>query len=105
MENPFQRGGPANVIEVNDLKGGSLVRVAVPGVGPDGFKAWAENNTVFFAGKGEIELQGEESGRTYGVSLEFSPELYRAEAFKAEVANGILRLIIPFEEGSEKKTE
>lgn len=104
MENPFQMGGPGNMIEVDDVKEGTLVRVTLPGVGPDGFKVWAEKNTVFFAGKGEIEMEGEESGRNYGGSLEFNPELNRAEAVKAEMKNGILKLLVP-SAGSTKDKE
>lgn len=102
MENPFQMDGPSNPVEVDEVKDGTLVRLTLPGVGPDGIKVWAENNTVFFAGKGEIEREGENSGRKYGGSLEFQPELNRADGVKAEIVNGILRLLVPNAGGGEK---
>ncbi|CAH9086443.1 unnamed protein product [Cuscuta europaea] len=95
LENPFQIDGPGNVIEVDEAKEGTVVRVAMPGVAADGFKVWAEKDTVFFAGKGEIEMEGEESGRNYGGSLEFDPELHMAQGVKAEMKNGILKMLVP----------
>ncbi|XAR54534.1 hypothetical protein NMG60_11029706 [Bertholletia excelsa] len=104
MKNPFQLGGPGNLVEVDEVKEGALVRVTLPGVGPDGIRVWSENNTVFFAGKGEIEYDGEDSGRRYGGSLEFQPELHTADRVKSEMKNGILRLIVPnAAEGEQKR--
>lgn len=97
MENPFQLRGPKDVVSVDELKdnSGILVRVTLPGVGKGGFKVWAENNTVFFAGRGDIEYKDEETGRDYGGSLEFNPEFNKVDEVKAEMKNGILRMIIP----------
>ncbi|XP_019155151.1 PREDICTED: 14.7 kDa heat shock protein [Ipomoea nil] len=95
MENPFQTDGPGNVILADTVKEGTLVRVTMPGVGPDGFKVWTEKNSVYFAGKGEIEMEGEESGRNYGGSLKFKPEINRVHAVKAEMKNGVLKLFVP----------
>ena len=95
MENPFQSAGPRNVIEVDEVKGHTLVRVVLPGVGDDGFKVWAEENTVYFVGQGEIEYERDDCGRKYGGSLEFCPEDHRVDGVKAEMKNGILRLLVP----------
>lgn len=38
MENPFQMDGPSNPVEVDEVKDGTLVRLTLPGVGPDGIK-------------------------------------------------------------------
>nr|GME17692.1 14.7 kDa heat shock protein-like [Ipomoea batatas] len=101
MENPFQTDGPGNVIHADNVKEGTLVRVTMPGVGPDGFKVWEEKNTLYFAGKGEIEMEGEESGRNYGGSLKYKPEINRVQDFKAEMKNGILKLFVPTSQGRE----
>ncbi|KAA8522230.1 hypothetical protein F0562_012903 [Nyssa sinensis] len=103
MENPFQSVGPGNAVEVNEVKNGTLVRLVLPGVGENGIKVWTENNTVFFAGEGEIEWEGDDCRRKYGGSLEFHPEEYRADGVKAEMKNGILRLLVPNAEAKEKK--
>ncbi|XP_071918334.1 14.7 kDa heat shock protein-like [Coffea arabica] len=95
MENPFQSGGPKDVVAVDELKDGILVRVTLPGIAQDGCRVWVENNTVFFAGRGEIELESETSGRTYGGSLEFDPDFSKVEEVKSEMKNGILKMIIP----------
>ncbi|XP_027080372.2 14.7 kDa heat shock protein [Coffea arabica] len=95
MENPFQSGGPKYVVAVDELKDGILVRVTLPGIAQDGCRVWVENNTVFFAGRGEIEHESETSGRTYGGSLEFDPDFSKVEEVKSEMKNGILRMIIP----------
>ncbi|KAK3023552.1 hypothetical protein RJ639_044637, partial [Escallonia herrerae] len=99
MENPFQSMGPANVLMVDEGKDSTLVRVALPGVGEDGYKVWAEKNTVFFVGKGDIEHEGEESGRKYGGSLQFDPQVHHADGVKAEMKNGILRMMVPYAGG------
>ena len=95
MENPFQSGGPKDVVAVDELKDGILVRVTLPGIAQDGCRVWVENNTVFFAGRGEIEHESETSGRTYGGSLEFDPDFSKVEEVKSEMKNGILKMIIP----------
>ncbi|KAK2980821.1 hypothetical protein RJ640_020473 [Escallonia rubra] len=99
MENPFQSMGPANVLMVDEEKDSTLVRVALPGVGEDGYKVWAEKNTVFFMCKGDIEHEGEESGRKYGGSLQFDPRVHHADGVKAEMKNGILRMMVPYAGG------
>lgn len=103
MMNPFQSAGPNNVIEVNEIKnnGSTLVRVTMPGVADDGFKVWTEKSTVFFMGSGEIEFEEDGCGRKYGGSLEFSPEMYKPDEVKAEMKNGILRLLVPNLEGGD----
>lgn len=101
MENPFQSAGPKEVLEVDTLKDGILVRVAMPSVGEDGIKVWLENNTVYFTGKGDIEVESEESGRKYGGSLEFSTDCCKAEKVEAQMKNGILRMVIKGEMGED----
>ncbi|XP_059637111.1 small heat shock protein, chloroplastic-like [Cornus florida] len=103
MENPFQCGGPGNAVEVNEVKEGVLVRMALPGVGENGIKVWAENHTVFFQGDGEKEYEKDDCGRRYVGSLEFSPDEQRADGVKFEMKNGILRLMVPNVEGKEEK--
>lgn len=93
------------MVAVDELKDGILVRVTLPGIGQDGHKVWVENNTVFFAGKGEIEYENEDSGRIYGGSLEFNPEVYKIEEVHSEMKNGILRMIIPNVGGLESSLE
>ncbi|KAK3010012.1 hypothetical protein RJ639_011015 [Escallonia herrerae] len=98
-ENPFRSMGPANVLMVDEGKDSTLVRAALAGVGEDGYKVWAEKNTVFFVGKGDIEHKGEESGRKYGGSLQFDPQVHHADGVKAEMKNGILRMMVPYAGG------
>ncbi|KAK4338254.1 hypothetical protein RND71_042741 [Anisodus tanguticus] len=101
MENPFQSAGPKEVLEVDNVKDGILIRVAMPGVSEDGIKVWLEDNTVYFTGKGEIEVESEESGRKYGGSLEFSADCCKAEKVEAQMKNGILRMVIKGEMGED----
>ncbi|OIT23025.1 PREDICTED: 14.7 kDa heat shock protein-like [Nicotiana attenuata] len=101
MENPFQSAGPSNVLEVDNVKDGILVRVAMPGVSEDRIKVWLENNTVYFTGKGEIELESEKSGRKYGGSLEFKTDCCKAEKVEAQIKDGILRMVVKGEMGEE----
>ncbi|CAI9095828.1 OLC1v1031850C1 [Oldenlandia corymbosa var. corymbosa] len=95
MENPLQSGGPKDLVAVDEVKDGLLVRILLPGVGEDGCKVWVENNTVFFSGKGDIECENEISGRSYGGSLEFDPKLNKVDEIKSEMKHGILRMIVP----------
>ncbi|XP_059275974.1 14.7 kDa heat shock protein-like [Lycium ferocissimum] len=101
MENPFQSAGPKEVLEVDNVKDGILIRVAMPGVGEDGIKVWLEDNTVYFTGRGEIEVESEESGRKYGGSLEFSTDCCKAEQVEAQMKNGILRMVIKGDMGED----
>ncbi|CAN4077962.1 unnamed protein product [Withania somnifera] len=101
MENPFQSAGPNEVLKVDTVKDGILVRVAMPGVSEDGIKVWLEKNTVYFTGKGEIELEIEDSARKYGGSLEFSTDCCKAEKVEAQMKNGILRMVVKGEMGQD----
>ncbi|KAL3499570.1 hypothetical protein ACH5RR_038663 [Cinchona calisaya] len=94
--NPVQTAGPKAAIalktEGNNAKYKTM-RVMMPGVGKDGYKVRLDEvkNTIFFEGKGEIELEGEESGRTYEGKLEFKPDVYKvAKVIKTEIKYGIL---------------
>ncbi|KAI8571359.1 hypothetical protein RHMOL_Rhmol01G0114000 [Rhododendron molle] len=105
VENPFQTDGPLKQVETDQVRDGTLVRMTMPGVGPDGMKVWVVDNTVFFSGEGEIELAGEDSGRSYGGSIEFDPKFNRAAGVKADIANGVLKLLVPYAKGGEKKKD
>lgn len=105
VENPFQTDGPLKQVETDQVRDGTLVRMTMPGVGPDGMKVWVVDNTVFYSGEGEIELPGEDSGRSYGGSIEFDPKFNRAAGVKADIANGVLRLLVPYAKGGEKKKD
>ncbi|KAG9148840.1 hypothetical protein Leryth_023178 [Lithospermum erythrorhizon] len=98
FDHPFQISGSKEVVEVDGTKKGTLVRVALPGVGEDGFKVWVKETTIFFQAKANAESDDEEP-RMYGGSLEFNQEFNKVQEFKAEMRNGILRLLVPNVDG------
>ncbi|XP_018674853.1 heat shock 22 kDa protein, mitochondrial-like isoform X1 [Musa acuminata AAA Group] len=82
------------------------LRVDMPGLGKEHVKVWAEHNTLVIKGESDKEAgeEGEEStGRRYSSRIDLPPESYRLDQIRAEMKNGVLKVVVPKVKEEERK--
>ncbi|XP_059659053.1 heat shock 22 kDa protein, mitochondrial-like [Cornus florida] len=80
---------PYDVTEDDEAKYG---RFDMPGIGKKDLKMWVEKSTVVIKGE---EPADSETARTYSGSIELDEGRFVVNQIKAEVKNGILKVVIP----------
>ncbi|WVZ73575.1 hypothetical protein U9M48_021863 [Paspalum notatum var. saurae] len=73
------------------------LRVDMPGLGKEHVKVWAEQNSLLIKGEGEKEDGEDETGLPprYSGRIELTPDVYRMDKIKAEMKNGVLKVVVP----------
>uniref|UniRef100_A0A804NXL8 SHSP domain-containing protein n=1 Tax=Zea mays TaxID=4577 RepID=A0A804NXL8_MAIZE len=73
------------------------LRVDMPGLGKEHVKVWAEQNSLVIKGEGEKEDSEDEAAPPprYSGRIELAPEVYRMDKIKAEMKNGVLKVVVP----------
>ncbi|WOK96253.1 heat shock 22 kDa protein, mitochondrial isoform X2 [Canna indica] len=83
------------------------LRIDMPGLGKEQVKVWAEQNTLVIKGEGEKEPgeEGEEgmAGRRYSSRIDLPPESYKMDQIRAEMKNGVLKVMVPKVKKEERK--
>ena len=96
------QGGFVPPLDLSETADGYLVEVAAPGLKPEDVQITLENNVLTI--KGELRQESEDKQRNYHrVERRYGafqrtitlPSTVKADAIKAELNNGILRLHIP----------
>lgn len=102
MEDPFLAArelGPAAVSrrgwDVREDEKALYIKMDMPGLDKENVKVTVEENTLVIKGEGEKEAEEEEHGRRYSSRLDLPPSLYKLEEVKAEMKNGVLKVIVP----------
>ncbi|KAK9277772.1 hypothetical protein L1049_007319 [Liquidambar formosana] len=109
MENPFlaaSRGMGAGLRrgwDVREDNDGLFLRMDMPGVSKEQVKVSVEQNTLIIRGEGEKEAEEEESGRRYSSRIDLPPNLYKIDEIKAEMKNGVLKVVVPKVKEEERK--
>ena len=97
-----EQGGFAPALDLSETEDGFLVEVAVPGMKPEDLQVTLENSVLSI--KGQLRQESEDKKRNYHrterrygsfqrtIAL---PSTVKADAIKAALANGVLRLDIP----------
>ncbi|EES07215.1 hypothetical protein BDA96_04G243900 [Sorghum bicolor] len=73
------------------------LRVDMPGLGKEHVKVWAEQNSLVIKGEGEKESGEDEDvpPPRYSGRIELAPEVYKMDKIKAEMKNGVLKVVVP----------
>ncbi|KAL6635157.1 hypothetical protein ACP70R_027828 [Stipagrostis hirtigluma subsp. patula] len=73
------------------------LRVDMPGLGKEHVKVWAEQNSLVIKGEGEKEPDEDEAAPPprYSGRIELAPEVYKMDRIKAEMKNGVLKVVVP----------
>lgn len=92
------------------------LKVEMPGLGKDDVQVMVENNSLAIKGEasekegedgGEVEQGGEEGRergrRRYSSRIELPENEYELEGIKAEMRNGVLRVVVPKVKQEERK--
>lgn len=96
------RGGFVPALDLSETEDAFMVEAAVPGLKPEDLEVTVENNLLTI--KGEIKHEAEETKRNYHrVERRYGafqrqvtlPRTVKADAIKASLNNGVLRLEIP----------
>ncbi|KAK1387824.1 Heat shock 22 kDa protein mitochondrial [Heracleum sosnowskyi] len=74
-----------------------IIHVDMPGLGKENVKVSLENNKLIIRGEGTKQSpeDSDESVRKYGRSIELPEKTFKLDATKAEMKNGVLKLVIP----------
>ncbi|CAI9767620.1 unnamed protein product [Fraxinus pennsylvanica] len=91
---PFASGIPQNC-DVRETGDGLHLRMDMPGLGKKDVKVSVEQNTLIIKGEGEKEFEDDESGRRHTVRIFLPKNLYKTNEIKAEMKNGVLKVLIP----------
>ncbi|KAL3743269.1 hypothetical protein ACJRO7_018558 [Eucalyptus globulus] len=111
MESPFlaaSRGmgaaGSRRGWDVKEDDSALYLRMDMPGLSREDVKVSVEQNTLTIKGEGEKESESEEeSGRRYSSRLDLPPNLYKLGEIKAEMKNGVLKVVVPKVKEEERK--
>ncbi|KAJ8648069.1 hypothetical protein MRB53_001092 [Persea americana] len=110
MENPFTAlsrgmgGASRRGFDVREDKDALYLRVDMPGLGKEDVKVFVEQNTLIIKGEGDNESGDvSESGRRYSSRIDLPSELYKLDDIKAEMKNGVLKVLVPKVKEDERK--
>ncbi|KAK4422860.1 Small heat shock protein, chloroplastic [Sesamum alatum] len=79
------------------------LRVDMPGLDKNQVKVSVEQNTLVIKGEGEKESEDEEYGRRFSSRIDLPANLYKLEGIKAEMKNGVLKVVVPRVKEEERK--
>ncbi|XP_018730058.2 23.6 kDa heat shock protein, mitochondrial isoform X1 [Eucalyptus grandis] len=110
MEDPFQAssgfgGGSRRAWDVKEDDKALRLRIDMPGLSKEDVKLAVEQNTLIIRGEGgEPEGGGDEEGaRRYSSRIDLPLDLYKLEEIKAEMKNGVLKVVVPKLQEAERK--
>lgn len=104
-EYPWQLEGPQGTYEAKKVDDGLFVRVDMPGIDKSEVKINVEEDSLVIKGEGLKQSEHESSGRTYVGSIDLCPKFFKLDETKAQMRNGILRLIIPKMKDGQKESK
>lgn len=79
------------------------MKMDMPGLDKENVKVAVEENTLIIKGEGEKESEDEEYRRRYSTRLEIPQNLYKLDGIKAEMKNGVLKVVVPKVKQEERK--
>ncbi|WJX43681.1 Heat shock 22 kDa protein, mitochondrial [Trifolium repens] len=103
MDNPFLSasrgigaGGVRRGWDAKETEDALLLRVDMPGLSKEDVKISVEQNTLTIKGEGAKESEEEEEGvRRFSSRIDLPEKLYKIDQIKAEMKNGVLKVIVP----------
>ncbi|KAK8971188.1 hypothetical protein KSP40_PGU012939 [Platanthera guangdongensis] len=100
IDGPFPTAGRASQgvrrgWDAKEDKDALYLRIDMPGLGKEDVKVIAERGTLVIKGECEAEEGDAESRRKYSTRIDLAPELYKIDEIKAEMKNGVLKMVVP----------
>ncbi|KAL3497477.1 hypothetical protein ACH5RR_040209 [Cinchona calisaya] len=110
MDIPFATSpgfGPGPVArrgwDVKEDENAVFIKMDMPGINKENVKITVEDNTMVIKGESEKESEDEASSRRYSSRLSLPTDLYKLDEIKAEMKNGVLKVIVPKAKLEERK--
>lgn len=84
------------------------IRIEMPGLSKEDVKISVEQNTLIIRGEGGKDWEDEEEeevggGIRYSSRLDLPPTMYKVDEIKAEMKNGVLKVVVPKVKEDERK--
>jgi HSP20 family protein len=109
LDNPFTAasragfGNPRRGWDAKEDNDALYLRIDMPGLGKEHVQVRAEQNTLVIKGESEKGPSEDEPGRKYGSRIDLPAEYYKMDQIKAEMKNGVLKVVVPKVKAEERK--
>ncbi|KAK6935189.1 Alpha crystallin/Hsp20 domain [Dillenia turbinata] len=106
MDNPILSSpvaGSRRGWDVKEDENALSLKIDMPGLGKENVKVSVEQDALIIKGEGERESEEEESVRRYSSRIQIPPNLYKLDSIKAEMKNGVLKVVVPKAKEEERK--
>lgn len=110
LEDPFvaaSRGmgtGSRRGFNVKEDENALYMRIEMPGLDKEDVKVVVEENTLIIIGEGKKESEDDdEVAPRYSSRIEVPPTLYKIDQIKAQMRNGVLKIVVPKVKEEERK--
>lgn len=90
--------------DAKETEDGLYLRMDMPGLGKEDVKISVEQNTLVVKGEGEKEVEDDENSRQrFSSRVDIPDKFFRLDQVKAEMKNGVLKVMIPRVKEEERK--
>ncbi|XP_057462073.1 small heat shock protein, chloroplastic-like isoform X2 [Actinidia eriantha] len=111
LEDPFlsasrgigSRAAPRRGWNVKEDNDALYLRIEMPGLDKGHVKISVEQNTLVIKGEGDKESEDDEFALRYSSRIDLPPNLYKIDQIKAEMKNGVLKIVVPKVKEEERK--
>ncbi|KAF7139029.1 hypothetical protein RHSIM_Rhsim07G0020900 [Rhododendron simsii] len=109
QEDPFvaaSRGmgaGSRRGFNVKEDDNALYMRIEMPGLDKEDVKVVVEGNTLVIIGEGKKESEDDDVAPRYSSRIDLPPNLYKIDQIKAEMRNGVLKIVVPKVKEEERK--
>ncbi|KAG5538476.1 hypothetical protein RHGRI_019150 [Rhododendron griersonianum] len=109
LDDPFiaaSRGmgaGSRRGFNVKEDDNALYMRIEMPGLDKEDVKVVVEGNTLVIIGEGKKESEDDEVAPRYSSRIDLPPNLYKIDQIKAEMRNGVLKIVVPKVKEEERK--
>ncbi|XP_058758983.1 heat shock 22 kDa protein, mitochondrial-like [Vicia villosa] len=96
-DNPVLSSASRRGWNARETEDALLLRLDMPGLGKEDVKISVEQNTLTIKGEegAKESEEEEESGRRFSSRIDLPEKLYKIDEIKAEMKNGVLKVIVP----------
>lgn len=109
LDDPFvaaSRGmgaGSRRGFNVKEDDNSLYMRIEMPGLDKEDVKVVVEGTTLVIIGEGKKESEDDEVAPRYSSRIDLPPNLYKIDQIKAEMRNGVLKIVVPKVKEEERK--
>lgn len=110
LDDPFvaaasrgMRAGSRRGFNVKEDDYALYMRIEMPGLDKEDVKVVVEGTTLVIIGEGKKESEDDEVAPRYSSRIDLPPNLYKIDQIKAEMRNGVLKIVVPKVKEEERK--